>query len=513
MAVPYLGEIRMFGGDFAPAGWAFCDGSLLSISANSGLFQLIGTTYGGDGQTNFALPDLRGRAPMHMGQGNGLSPRTLGERGGTEAVALQVDHLPAHGHTALACSQGGVQANPYQGTWAQSTLLQFSSNPANVPMNAGAIAPTGDGFAHPNMPPFQVISFIIALEGIYPGSRDDLEVYLGEIHPFSFGVVPGGWAQCNGQVLPIASNEQLFGVLGATYGGDGVTTFALPDLRGRMPMHVGSGFTLGAGGGEETHTLTVPELPNHGHTPQGSMNLAESGNPGDGVWATIGYDPFSNLPPNVAMHTSAIGMTGGNQPHQNMSPYQVVNFCIALQGSPRVVDTWIGEMRIFAGNSVPTGWLPCNGQILSLDPSSPYRILFSLLGTTYGGDGKTGFAVPDLQARVPLHFGQGPGLSDYVRGDDGGNAAVPLASYELAPHSHTANADNSNSGVASPENAVWGTTGRSRPPAYYAGPPNAAMNPEAIEPTGGDQPHNNLPPYLVLNFCIAYDGIFPQRPT
>lgn len=508
MSSAYIGEIRMFGGDFAPAGWAFCDGSLLSISANQDLFDLIGTSYGGDGQTNFALPDLRGRAPMHMGQGNGLSPRPLGERGGVEEVALQVDQLPAHSHTALACRQGGTQANPYQATWAQSTLLQFSSNPANAPMNAGALAPTGDGFAHENTPPYQVISFIISLTGIYPGPF--VEAYLGQICPFSFGVVSAGWAQCNGQVLPIAGNEPLFGVIGATYGGDGVTTFALPDLRGRMPMHVGPGFTQGASGGEEMHMLTVPELPSHAHTPQGSMNLSDSGNPVDGVWATIGYDPFSNLTPNVAMHASAIGETGNNQPHENMSPYQVVNFCIALKESPQVVDTLIGEMRIFAGNSVPTGWLPCNGQNL---PIQQYVSLFSLLGTTYGGDGKTTFAVPDLQARVPLHFGQGPGLSDYSRGWDGGDATVTLAPFELATHSHTANADSTAGGVASPENAVWGAQGRVSPPAYYAGPPNAAMNPEAIGLTGGDQPHNNLPPYLVLNFCIAYQGIFPQRPT
>lgn len=168
MSTSYIGEIRMFGGNFAPAGWAFCDGSLLAISANQDLFDLIGTTYGGDGQTTFALPDLRGRAPMHMGQGNALSPRSLGERGGVETVVLQADQLPAHSHTALAYHQGGTQANPYQATWAQSTLLQFSSNPANTPMNTAAIAPTGDGFPHQNMPPFQVINFIIALTGVYP---------------------------------------------------------------------------------------------------------------------------------------------------------------------------------------------------------------------------------------------------------------------------------------------------------------------------------------------------------
>lgn len=174
-------------------------------------------------------------------------------------------------------------------------------------------------------------------------------------------------------------------------------------------------------------------------------------------------------------------------------------------------DQFIGEIRIFGGNSVPTGWLPCNGQFL---PVNPYGALFSLLGYTYGlGEGGNSFALPNLQARVPLSSGQGPGLSLRTLGESGGYSTITLMPSELATHSHIANGDNSNSGVASPENAVWGTTGRSRPPAYYPGPPNAAMSPESIEPTGGDQPHNNLPPYLVLNFCIAYQGIFPQRLT
>lgn len=168
MAVPYLGEIRMFGGDFAPQGWAFCDGSLLSISENLYLFKLIGTTYGGDGHTTFALPDLRGRTPLHTGEGTGLSPRALGERGGVEAVALQATHLPVHGHRVLAYGAAGNQPNPYRATWAPSLMAQFSSNPANTAMNATAIAPTGGDQPHNNLPPYLVLNFCIAYNGIFP---------------------------------------------------------------------------------------------------------------------------------------------------------------------------------------------------------------------------------------------------------------------------------------------------------------------------------------------------------
>src|SRR5512135_3630836 len=118
MSSPYIGEIRLFGGNFAPVGWAFCDGALVPISENDALFNLIGTTYGGDGQLTFALPDLRGRLPMHMGTGPGLSPRTIGEQGGVETVTLTANQIPAHSHVPLSVSGDGNQSTPQNGVWA-----------------------------------------------------------------------------------------------------------------------------------------------------------------------------------------------------------------------------------------------------------------------------------------------------------------------------------------------------------------------------------------------------------
>lgn len=171
-------------------------------------------------------------------------------------------------------------------------------------------------------------------------------------------------------------------------------------------------------------------------------------------------------------------------------------------------DPYVGEIRAFGFNFAPSGWAQCNGQLL---PISRNTALFALLGTTYGGDGRTTFALPNLQARAPLNFGAGPGLTERILGESSGVPAVTLLQSEMATHTHTANADGGSAGVASPENTIWGGGGRGRPPAYSTDAPNEAMSSQALASAGGNQPHNNLPPYQVVNFCIALQGIFPPR--
>ncbi len=166
---PYIGQIMAFGGTFAPQGWALCDGSLLPISQYDALFSLIGTTYGGDGQTTFALPDLRGRAALHQGQGPGLGNYILGQSGGAEAVTLTANQLPPHSHPVLGYSGGGDNAHPSGAVWAaSSTNLYTAGAAANAAMEATSIAPSGGSQPHDNMLPFLTLNFCIALEGIYP---------------------------------------------------------------------------------------------------------------------------------------------------------------------------------------------------------------------------------------------------------------------------------------------------------------------------------------------------------
>jgi microcystin-dependent protein len=168
MSDAFIGEIRLFGGNFAPMNWAFCDGSVLPISENDALFALIGTTYGGDGQTTFALPDLRGRLPVHQGSGPGLSTYGLGQMAGSETVTLTSQQLPAHTHAAQGQSAAGDQAGPGGGVWAASAQNQFSSNAPGAAMSTAAIGATGGSQQHDNMAPYQVVSFIICLFGIFP---------------------------------------------------------------------------------------------------------------------------------------------------------------------------------------------------------------------------------------------------------------------------------------------------------------------------------------------------------
>ena len=166
MSTPYIGEIRIFAGNYAPQGWAFCDGSLLSISEFDTLFNLIGTTYGGDGQTTFALPDLRGRIPVHQGAGF-----VLGQSGGAEAVTLTTAQLPAHTHLPQAQSTPATSRAPGGNVWAVTAATRYSPAPLASTLDAGAIQAAGGGQPHDNLMPGLCVNFIISLFGIFPSQN------------------------------------------------------------------------------------------------------------------------------------------------------------------------------------------------------------------------------------------------------------------------------------------------------------------------------------------------------
>ena len=178
MSDPYLGEIRIFAGNFAPVGWSFCNGSLVAISENEALFALVGTTYGGDGINTFGLPNLQGRAPMHQGNGLGLTSRTMGETAGTETVTLVTNNLPQHTHNLVATTAAGTTAAPsgmmfatMPSTFHAYTNPQSGDTLVESDFASNAIGSSGGSQPHENMMPYMAINYIIALEGIFPSQN------------------------------------------------------------------------------------------------------------------------------------------------------------------------------------------------------------------------------------------------------------------------------------------------------------------------------------------------------
>ncbi|AWV99375.1 phage tail protein [Arcticibacterium luteifluviistationis] len=174
MAEPFVGEIRMFAGNFAPRGWAFCDGQLLAVSQNDALFSLLGTIYGGDGRTTFGLPDLRGRVPVHAGSGPGLSPRGLGAKSGSEKETITENQIPSHSHGGLEVTESFANSTqPIDAVLASNTTEKTytKSTGSPVSMSSSAVSSVGGDSSHSNLMPFVCIHYIIALVGVYPSSH------------------------------------------------------------------------------------------------------------------------------------------------------------------------------------------------------------------------------------------------------------------------------------------------------------------------------------------------------
>lgn len=171
MSEPFIGEIRMFAGNFAPRGWAFCDGQLLAVSEHDALFSLFGTIYGGDGRTTFGLPELRGRIPIHAGSGPGLSPRTLGAKSGTENETIVSNTMPSHTHAWRTTTGAAQNASPIGAMLAKPAANVYETIDPTDSMAADMVQPTGGSQSHDNVMPYLCVNFIVALQGIYPSQN------------------------------------------------------------------------------------------------------------------------------------------------------------------------------------------------------------------------------------------------------------------------------------------------------------------------------------------------------
>lgn len=363
----FTGEIRAISfGSPIPPGFALCQGQLVSVTSNPTLFSILGYQYGSLGTTTFQLPNLSGTTPIGAGQGAGLPDYSLGETVGVESEALTINNLPAHTHSTPDGTTGSM----------------------------------GYGAAFNNMQPSLAINFDICTNG--------------QIMMFAGNYTPIGWVPCDGTLYSISAQRTLYNIVGTNYGGDGITTFAVPDLRGRAPIGYGQTFPFstyveGEALGSATQALTVKQIPSHVHT------LPAGGSTG----STGGFDPFDNRQPVLGL-----------------------GWYICLYGSyPTAGNTFpmIGELRLYAGTTSLESGFPVlgfaqamGGTLTSVDDAA----LFDLIGTTYGSAGTGTFDLPNLSSYLVVGTGQGFETSDYRLGQSVGSESVTLTTSQLPAHVH-----------------------------------------------------------------------------
>ena len=350
-----LGQVVLFAGNYAPGGFAVANGQLLPISSNPVLFSELGTTYGGNGIDDFALPNLAGRTVVGSGQGAGLTGRALGSVAGATTQTLNTNELPPNG------GAGGIASG---------------SQPL------------------PTLQPSIALNQAVVTQGFYPsptGPQAQGPV-IGQVLTYAGSTLPAGRIEANGQQLPISQQQALFSLIGNTYGGDFPVTFAVPNLAGRAAVEAGAApglvaQSLGAAAGTQGTTLTVANLP-----PQ-PLKLA------DGKTSVVGGgQPISLQQPSLGLHY-IIAVQG-------LFPTQEG---VVADGVP-----FLGEISLYAGTTAPAGWDFADGQLLSIAQNAA---LFSVIGDTFGGNGVSNFALPDLVDRVAVGTGNGVRLGEMFGSD------------------------------------------------------------------------------------------------
>lgn len=341
---PMLGEIRVFAGNYAPSGWALCNGQMMSVSNYQALYSILGTSYGGNGSSTFALPNLCGRVPMGAGQGSGLSNYALGSTGGSSTITYTVANLPAHSHTiTINGSADAANSDTPKGALPATTGSNSYATSANGSMASGTLSVTvgADGGNAPqnNMQPYLGLSYIIALQGIYQGAD---QPYLGEIRLYAGSIIPDGWHACDGSSIQTMQNQALYSLIGTTYGGTS-TAFCLPDLRSRVPINQGANagiaYVEGTNGGEESQTLTQAQMAKHTHTATAVMQVYSgigNANTPIGNYPAInpqrGNEFTTTTTSSSTLTTIATNATGSGMAVSNVQPYCTIQYIICTSG-------------------------------------------------------------------------------------------------------------------------------------------------------------------------------------
>lgn len=334
---------------------------------------------------------------------------------------------------------------------------------------------------------------------------------ISEIKMFAFPDTMRTWIPCDGRTLNASKYPGLFQMIGVTFGGD-ANNFKVPDLRDRVLIGNGPARPEFASGGEEKHGLTLDEMPGHRHQAVASTNVANSPTPAGHYWpANAGYVTQSN----DSMGDQAVQSVGFGIPHDNMSPYLAVNYAICAEGVLRGAEAYIGDIKAFASNKgIDLGdWFPCDGRLLDI---KQYETLYSVILTTYGGDGTTHFAIPDLRGRAPVCWvgnrEPAQGLHSYKPGETAGEENVKLTTAQMPRHYHPAQASLRGNSLR-PDKNVWANEdGRPAVNGFASELGTGVnMNPAALGESGKGKPHNNMMPFQAIGYWICSHGLYPTR--
>ncbi|RTE86078.1 MULTISPECIES: phage tail protein [Gammaproteobacteria] len=343
----YLGEIRLVAWDIIPNWWQRCDGSLLPLNQNTALFSLIKTTYGGDGTTSFAVPDLRGRVPICVQKPSNNQPQiNLGQLLGEESVTLTKEQMPIHDHSLMMSTTQGDSNDPAGRSIGAAQLGGFISGSSNqiVQLSSAAVAQSGEGKAHNNMMKSVALNYIISLQGLYPENAPPIGqslAFMGEIQAFPFNQIPKGWLVCDGSSVSNSEYGWLFNLLGHKFGGSG-DNFNLPNLIHCAAIGYGQGPNLTERAfaeslGENECTLEVEEMPSHDHWwMMANVPGTETSPPQNGLLANIRgaveFDTSPNLNNTVNMNSNILATSGSSEAHENRQPVVGFVYCICTNG-------------------------------------------------------------------------------------------------------------------------------------------------------------------------------------
>lgn len=344
---------------------------------------------------------------------------------------------------------------------------------------------------------------------------------LGEIRMFASPAIPRGWTPLDGRSLPQNEVPWWLGLIGDAFGAT-KGSVTLPDMRGRAPMGAPEGAGQGLAAGTETVNLTLGQMPPHTHqiiAGTGDSVVPPARNyfgPVESNGPNAPFNIYSSASPNIPLAAPTLSETGAGTGHENRQPLLAINFCICLQGGFPAMDKFLtdddgclGEIRLFAFAVLPEYYLPCDGRLLQI---SEYTDLYALIGTTYGGDGQSTFALPNMSGRVPVGAGQGPGLSHYAVGAAAGCEQVKLETAQIPAHAHVASVSSLDASMQAP--APQATLGDVQPASLYQTADTTPsglvpLNDGSVQAAGESQPHTNIQPSLGLQFAICVRGTLP----